>query len=506
MNIVLINVSWKSSSDGSRLISAILKRAGHSVKSIFLARKASYDFDEEELLQMHELINDADLVLIGVYSNFSFRAVEVTEFIRKHYPGLKIIWGGPHCISAPEISLPYADGICFSEGDLVIADLVKKIENGEDYTTTPNMAFNVNGKHIINEVIPLTKELDSLPYPDLDLEDQFLLKGQLIPITKKLLWKGFSTYPLNIPTYLCLTSRGCPHNCSYCNNCIYTKMHGRSTLRFRSVDNFLGEIEHAIKQFGPPDLIGFSDDDFMARPIKQLEEFSEKYKKKIGLPFFITLSANTYNEKKMDVLLDSGLYAVQMGVQSGSQRVLDEVFQREIPASKTKEVVRKLEQLHKKHGIKLILDFIIDNPYETPDDVIKTYHYLVGLSRHTIINIFVLSFFPGTPIYKRALKDGHIETFSKDTFRNYGKRKILYQQNYETFLVIMINVLHLSRLRKYVPRFFLHSLGSKSVRQIAKILPEKLYAVLIWKAVLAYKRRIRQKKVKNKKIKINLSH
>lgn len=505
MRIALISY-WKLSADGSRLIASLLKREGHTVKSIFLVRGAGSTYDRKELMHLGDILKNVDLVMMAVYSQFALRAVHVTEFIRKNYPGLKIIWGGPHCISAPELSLPYADAICYSEGDVVIPELIRKMEKGEDYTSLKNMAFNINGKHLINEVMPLFTDLDSLPYPDYDWEDQFLLEGKLIPMTQRLMLKNLTQYPFHRPMYWCLTARGCPNNCSYCNNCRYTAMYGNNRMRFRSVDHFLGEMEYALEKFGSCEIIGFSDDDFLIRPYKQLEEFAEKYKKRIGLPYAIAVSANTYQDKKMDLLLDNYLYAGQMGVQSGSQRILDEIFNRRIPVSKTKKVLSKLEDLHDKKGIKVLVDFIIDNPYETEDDIIQTYHYIVDLSRHTHLNIFVLSFFPGTPIYDRAVEDGYIEPFSQQTFRSYRVRKIKYQRNYATLLVVVLHGLHFSRFRRFVPRWFLHSLGSKPARKIASIVPKQVFSFLIYVSQLINKHIRKANRKRNMGKKINLSH
>jgi anaerobic magnesium-protoporphyrin IX monomethyl ester cyclase len=495
MNIAFISF-WKLSSDGSRLISSILKREGHSVKSIFIVRGGIKDYCEDELHEMHHLLKNIDLVMIGVYSRYAFRAIQISEYIRKNYPGLKIVWGGPHCISAPELSIEYADAICFSEGDIAVPEFVSKMEKGEDYTNTRNMAFNVNGKHIINPVFPLFTDLDSLPYPDFDWSDQFLLDGKLTQMNKKLMLENLTSSHLGHRTYWCLTARGCPHNCSYCNNCRYTAMHGNNKMRFRSVDNFLNEIEAGLKKLDFIEVVGFSDDDFLMRPLEQLEEFSEKYKKRIGLPFGIGLSANTYNENKINVLLDSGLKVIQLGIQSGSQRILNDVFTRNISVIKTKEVVNKLEPLHKSQGVTNFFDFIIDNPYETKDDIIRTYHYVVDLSHHSFLNIFVLSFFPGTPIYDRAVKDGFVKPFGRNTFRSYRSRRLSYQWNYETFLVLLIQLLHLSRVKIITPGFFLHFLGSGFIRKIASVFPKSFWAFLINATQLLNKRTASAKRSK----------
>lgn len=401
MKITLINTGWRFSCDGSHLISALLKRAGHPVRNVLLARPPNIPYRQDEIDQLHEIVKGTDLVMIAVYSSFADRAIQVSGFVRKKYPGMKVIWGGPHCISAPEFSLRYADGVCFAEGDKAIVDLADKMEAGADYLNTPNMAFNVGGSFKTNNVLPPFSDMDNLPY-------------------------------------------------------------------------------YAIRYFDFFQFVAFGDDDFLLRDRKQLEDFAGQYRKKVGLPFGICVSANTFRREKMEILLDAGLKLVQLGVQSGSQRVIDEIFDRKIKVTKTWEIVRQVEPFYKTHGLNLLLDFIIDNPYETRNDIIQTYRYLTSLPNHVRVNIFSLAFFPGTPIYNKALKDGIIEPYSEDFFRFFNTNKITYQRNYETILILLFKLLcRHERLRRYTPRFVLRALGSRMVRGIASIFPFSFYASLI---------------------------
>jgi radical SAM superfamily enzyme YgiQ (UPF0313 family) len=324
-------------------------------------------------------------------------------------------------------------------------------------------------------------------------------------MTRDLWWQNLTTYPFSKPMTWCLTARGCPHDCSYCNNCRYTEMYGRNKMRFRSVDNFLKEIKYNVDTFPSLELVGISDDDFMARPLKQIEEFAEKYKELIKIPFIIALSAKTYNDKKLEILIDAGLVGIQMGVQSGSQRVLDEVFNRNIPVKKTIEVVKKLEKRYYTNGLELYLDFITDNPFETQDDIIETYKYIVGLSHNTRLNIFALTFFPGTPIYERALKEGIVEPFGKTTFRSYRVRKVLFQQNYATFLIVLIRMLQLTVIRKYLPRKLLLSLASPFLRRVAKLFPDSFFLFQIRAVNYLIKRILRKRRRRKKQRKFNRS-
>ncbi len=474
MEITLISVSGRLACDGSRLISSLLKRAGHRVTNVYLARREP-DYELTELEKLTEILQDTDLVMLAVYSNYFGRAIRITDLIHQRFPGLKVVWGGPHCIAIPEMSLKYADIVCFSEGDEAVVQLVDRLAAGKDYLDIPNLAFKVNGSYVINKVLPPFAGLDSLPYYDYGLDHQFLLDGELLPLTMDQVKGLTEQYPFYVPTAYFLTSRGCPHECSYCNNCRYVSMFGKNVMRFYSVDRVLEEIKHTLSTLPFIEFIVFGDDDFLARPQKQLEAFAKRYQKEIGLPFGAAASARTYRKAKMDILLDHGLTAFNIGVQSGSQRVVDEVYNRKISLAKTREVITEIASYADTKDLTVIVDFIIDNPYETKDDIIQTYNYLLDLPPTFKPNLFYLSFYPGTPIYERALKDGFTKESDVEIFRSYTGSSLRYQKNYETFLVLLLRISRLHPKLQKIPNWVFRFLGSNPVRKLASLLPESIY-------------------------------
>ena len=69
MQVTLINVSGRLACDGSRLISSLLKRAGHQIINVYLARpEPEYELSDFERLE--EILKNSDLVMIAVYSNY----------------------------------------------------------------------------------------------------------------------------------------------------------------------------------------------------------------------------------------------------------------------------------------------------------------------------------------------------------------------------------------------------------------------------------------------------
>jgi radical SAM superfamily enzyme YgiQ (UPF0313 family) len=479
LNITIASTTSILSCDGSLLISSLLKEAGHKVTDIYLSRSTPFVYETDELQQLGEILQGTDIVLISVYSHYLLRAIQLSQFIHDNYKNLKVIWGGPHCISSPEDSLQYADGVCFSEGDIVVVELMNKIESGKDYLNTQNMAFNNNGSIIKNNVLPQFDDLDSLPYFDMDLDNKFFLDGKPIKMTKDIYREKCKAYPYyDIPILFYTTSRGCPHKCTYCGNSRYFTLFGNKPhIMFYSVDRIIEELTHILFTNDFFEFICFGDDDFLLRPQKDIEKFAIKYKH-IGLPFGIAFSANTYKKEKIEILLDNGLQFVQMGVQSGSSYIVEKVYNRNIKVAKTRKVASQLSDYKKTYGIDILLDFIIDNPYETKHDVYQTYKYLIKMPRNINFNLFFLTFLKGSKLYERALNDGFID---ENEFRYFFKGSVTYQNNYEMFLLLFL--FHLKnnhpKLLDKIPRFIFQISGSNIFRTFSSFLPKSFYKKII---------------------------
>lgn len=489
MRVVLFNLQRDVCPDGAAVIASLLRSAGHHVTRVTTPRIWSLR-DEPGLEEdFDSLLLKIDLVLIAVYSAGLTRAVEITEMIHRRHKHLKVIWGGPHCVSAPEESLQYADGVCYAEGDTIITELVDRFEKGTNWIETPNMAFMVDGKVVRNPVVPPLQDLDSLPFPDMDVEDHYILEPRLKPLTEEEIYSYNARWPLGKPMLPILTSRGCPYVCSYCNNVRYVHMHGSNRPRYHSIEYIIRMLETMLAQHKLYEIIFIYDDDFFCRSLDDLTEFAEKYKKRIGLPFIVNATANSFRQAKFDLLLAAGLTGIEIGVQSGSQRMLTEVYNRRISADKKKEVILQIatpENARKGLGF-LLADFIVDCPYEKPEDIMATYNFLLDL--HPLLSnrgapwvsalMFYLTLTPGTPLMDRAVREGLVKHEDlQGPLSNYHRRDLLFQVNYETALVMLVRYLNITRRLRFVPCFVLRLLGTRPARWVGSKVPASFYAKL----------------------------
>lgn len=491
MKITLISTAGRLPSDGTRLISALLKRDGHEVRNVFMAR-TNPEYSIKEIAQLAPILQDTQLVLIAVYSNYSKRAIEVTQYVHAHFPDLLVIWGGPHCIASVEVCLKDADGVCYSEADEVIVEFVRKVEQGENYLDTPNMAFKKeNGEIIVNQALPPFRDLDSLPYYDWDLNDHFILFNTLVPMTRERMRPLLEQYPLYVPSIYFLTTRGCPNKCSYCNNSRYISLFGKNIIRTYGVRRFMDELLDTVEALDLLDFVVFADDDFFVRSKRALHEFCDIYRKEVDLPFAVAVSPKTYSLEKLKILLEAPLKVIQVGVQSGSQRVLDEVFDRRIDLKNTMDILNEISEYCKKYDVILLADFIIDNPYETKKDIITSYRYLVELPKNVNVNVFNLTLYPGTPLYARAMNDGRLSVEGSGGYRSFVRSGLRFQKNYETFLILFYRYCMISSILSRIPKWVFRLLGSYPLRVLFGLLPESVFGrgALLLQVTKAWKKK-----------------
>jgi radical SAM superfamily enzyme YgiQ (UPF0313 family) len=264
-------------------------------------------------------------------------------------------------------------------------------------------------------------------------------------------------------TYRTMTSRGCPHKCSYCASSAMMR------LRRRSVENVIEELQIILNRFGNIEIISFFDDTFFAAPVEYFEEFRDKYKKKIGLPFHAQCSPATISERKMELLVDAGLFYTEMGIQTGSERI-KKMYRRVIPNQRIIDAAALINR-YKSKLLTPDYHIILDNPWETTEDVKDTLRLLLGLPGKYRLQISSLIFFPGTELNDKARQEGIL----KDELNDVCRKPFTFPKG--TYLNYLIYLVGFSE----IPRRILNLLSNK---KLVKLLhtqePRKFYELLFY--------------------------
>lgn len=403
MTTKLALISFLANSINTRLLSSYLKQQGHQVTCYFCPG----DFNRENSDALINIMKERGTTFVGIslVTDDYARAVQVTREIKRRLD-LPVIWGGAHVNIKPDESLRHADMICMGEGEEALLELVGSMpEMGVWNTSIKNIWFNSASGIIRNELRNLEENLDKYPFPDFDLSTQFIMTDSG--------FNKFSADYLNAE-YSIMTSRGCPYKCRYCYNSYrWEQYRGKGKyLRTRSIANVIAELEQAVKHFGNLKEINFWDDSFVARKEEDFISFKETYRNRIGLPFFALIEPMAFDTNKIKLLQECGLNKLQVGIQSGSERVNKEVYNRPVSNAKVLEVAGSIHDM----GIDVMYDLIFNNPYETRTDLAETLSLLSQFPKPFQVQGYNLIFYPGTEITERALKDGFItlKTDSED--------------------------------------------------------------------------------------------
>jgi radical SAM superfamily enzyme YgiQ (UPF0313 family) len=201
--------------------------------------------------------------------------------------------------------------------------------------------------------------------------------------------------------YNTIWSIGCPFRCTFCGNTKFIDNDANyRRLRHPSIEYMIREMETAVAKHPHLSVVLFHDDSFMALPKPTLQEFAEEYKRRIDIPFCVFgVIPNYVRDEKFDILVRAGMNRIRMGIQSGSERIL-EFYDRPSPPGrvfKATEIIGK----YTPYMIPPAYDIIVDNPVETKADVQATLRLLYDMPRPFTLNLFALRVMPNTEMAKQ---------------------------------------------------------------------------------------------------------
>jgi radical SAM superfamily enzyme YgiQ (UPF0313 family) len=204
-------------------------------------------------------------------------------------------------------------------------------------------------------------------------------------------------------------ARGCPYDCSFCGAAV--SANPDVTIRTRDPHNILAEM-HLLRVAGVT-AFRFVDDLFLGarRVIDQMMTAFAAERVGAWARWDATGRINVLhraNDATLDLLAANGLREVALGVESGSQRMLDYIDKRITP-DMARTVVRRLTE----RGINVKGYFILGFPTETAaemDATARLVHDLWELTDRSPGRFRASAFeyrpYPGTPDWHRLIATG----------------------------------------------------------------------------------------------------
>ncbi len=398
---VLLIGFHNSGTYGHRCLSAALKADGVEVSNVFFQRNVIYrvaqPFTRAEMQALVDLVQQISPELIGlnVAASFAHSIVQTVVAQLKEHITAPVILGGVHPTLLPEYCLEttLADYVCVGEGEEMVTELCRRLQSGGDLTDIPGLMTRTT--RTFSPRRP-PQDLDRLPFQDVGHANKYSIlpdgraeEGD--PLLRSL-------------AYETKCSRGCPFHCSFCSVATLTELYRPARYyRRRSAENVVQELRRYLELNPNCNYIRFWDDTFPSSR-KWVEDFTERYRREIGLPFGIWLNPNTTFERNIALLKTAGLKQVVIGIESASDQTRKNVYLR----SETRQDILNADQVLTQHGVRKVYDLILDHPWESPKELPDTFDLAMQLKKPYEFNMHSLVLLPYTTLADRAIQEGYI--------------------------------------------------------------------------------------------------
>lgn len=294
-----------------------------------------------------------DVVGISVPFSVQFGDAErVAGLVKGVDDRIVTVMGGIHPTVHPEQVLEHdsVDYVLRGEGEESFVALLEALEAGNCPTDVDGIAFRqADGTLRVNPKRSFIEDLDALPFPAWDLLD-------LEPYFEAGLVHGFERRGRR--SFNIITSRGCPAACSFCT---IQQVTGRR-FRARSPDSVLAEIGQLVGQYGAEHL-QFEDDNLTFDIPRAKAIFRGMIQRGLDLPWNTPngIALWRMDRECLALMRDAGCYYVSFALESGSQRVLDELMHKPLQLEAALPLVPYARSL----GMKVAAFFVVGNPGET---------------------------------------------------------------------------------------------------------------------------------------------
>ncbi|MGV8123704.1 MAG: B12-binding domain-containing radical SAM protein [Candidatus Xenobiia bacterium LiM19] len=336
----------------------------------------SSDFDEF-------MERGADLAGISATSPAYQVAAQLAQRIKREH-NIPVILGGAHISTFPESLDPSFDAAVIGEGEETFSEVVryfinhKKSAGVKDMMDISGLAVHLDGRVGRTPSRPPISDLDSLPFP-------------------MRIWRGIQPH-----LQWLFSSRGCPGKCAFCASPRLWKGY-----RAHSPAHVLAELRELISRFGLSFFIFM--DDLFAVDRKRVEAMKTLFSRELAqkLSLTVTLRAELATESMTSLLREMGAGFVHLGLESGSERVLNYL---KGTASHVKTNEKALE-ICSSSGLHAVGSFIIGAPDETEEELDETYRFIKKSMDRGIMKSFSFSplvTFPGTAVWDYAIAKGLI--------------------------------------------------------------------------------------------------
>ncbi len=369
---------------GLASIAAYLDQAGFN--SSILDCYAHPDADSRFV----ELLREQRPALLGISVTTAsiHDGVRMAGLAKAELPELKVAVGGPHVSALKEQVLEFSELIDYAvigEGEQTLLELAQL--GGAAPEQVEGVVWRRSDGSIANNGYRTTAlVLDDLPFPAYEK-----LAGY--PDAYKL---PIFNYP-KAPNSSCISSRGCPYSCSYCDRSVF-----RRTFRYNSADYLYRHLVYLKDRFGIRH-INFYDDQFTFHR-GRVEEFCRlMIERPLGMTFNCAVRAEHVDRELLQLMKAAGCWMVSLGIESGDEELLSQ-HRQNANLDLLAETIRTIKSC----GIRTKGLLMMGLPGENEASIRRSMEYVYSLPIDDF-NLAKFTPFPGSPIYENIRELGSFD-------------------------------------------------------------------------------------------------
>ena len=403
---------------GLLYLASTLREAGFAVEVL------DANAESLSLQAFHQRVRDSGARIVGFTTMTAGwpSTVEGARVAREALPEALIVVGGPQLSLYPELclSFPQLDvGVC-GDGEETLLEIAQAVAGGTPLDAIPGTVVKVDGEIRRNPDRTRYRDIDRYPFPAVDLLD----------------WTRYRALTVQSPFYTMVTTRGCPYKCRFCS-----QVYSGNTVRFRSPENVVDEIELYVRKFGAREIV-FFDETFTLKKSRILRICELVRERSLKFRFDMRTRVDSLDEEMVVALREAGGQRVHFGIESGSPRILERMG-KEV----TTDQVRTAVALCKKHGFSTRGYFMIGYLGETPE----TYRETLKLASELDLDWASFSIttpLPATELFDEARNLGLVD-------ESYWKDYTLLKATRLAFPIIESEYWNEARLQKMLKRAYL---------------------------------------------------
>lgn len=350
----------------------------------------------EETSHMIKELNPR-LVALIVYGNQPSASTQNMSISGKIATAIKetinvpIVMGGLHPSALPKRTLEEesVDFVIEGEEQIPLEQLLIFLKEKISLQTVEGLWYYDNGVIKNNPKGKLINNLDDyMPVANWDL----------LPMEKYRAhnWHCFDDIENRSPYAAIYTSLGCPYKCEFC--CINTPF-GKSTIRYRSPEIIVKELELLNKKYGIKN-IKFIDEMFVLHEDHYMKIVDLIIEKKLELNIWCYARVDTIKEHTLNRMKQAGINWLALGIESANPAVRDGARKK----MKVKDIEERV-RLIQKAGIRVIGNYIFGLPNDTFESMQETLDMAKKLNCE-FANMYCAMAYPGSPLYTLAVKEG----------------------------------------------------------------------------------------------------